>query len=100
MGKFLKFIQMHHNDDDIQPVIARVHSSFHRHNASQTISKRQKEWAKLRGAVKCAVLLGSLRENKNENKKLKEEHQQIMRPRAESVHVRRSASAQARVSVS
>jgi len=65
IGKFIKFMKINHSDEDLQPKIARVHSSFHRHNAPQIMRTSQKEWAIVRGAV----LLGSFRTPTAEQKK-------------------------------
>jgi len=65
VGKFSKFIHLSYSDEDLQPKIARVHSSFHRHNTPHIMRTSQREWAIVRGAV----LLGSFRKPTAEQKK-------------------------------
>merc|ERR1712066_55792 len=42
VGKFSKFIHLSYSDEDLQPKIARVHSSFHRHNAPHIMRTSQR----------------------------------------------------------
>jgi hypothetical protein len=60
IGKFVKFMKMHHENEDIHDDLVRMHSSFMRHSASQIgMTKSHKEWSKVRGAVLMGAALKS-----------------------------------------
>lgn len=68
IGKFSKFIKMKHTDDTEELEEALVHSSssWDRHSTRVFLTDAERNWAKLRGAVRVGGLRATIVRNRNQ----------------------------------